>query len=80
MGHGTELRVPFLDLSLVKLAMRLPCAFKQRERCGHDLDRAIADGAARPDYTLAERARDLAGAARWNAVLAVRERRAQLRG
>jgi asparagine synthase (glutamine-hydrolysing) len=50
------------------------------ERCGHDLDRAIADGAARPDYTLAERARDLAGAARWNAVLAVRERRAQLRG
>jgi asparagine synthase (glutamine-hydrolysing) len=148
MGHGTELRVPFLDLSLVELAMRLPRAFKQRdgldkwilreafadvlpdyirrrpkdmmsyssglherarlfkplfprwynsfsygrlepmrrdfdtvlERCGHDLDRAIADGAARPDYTLAERARDLAGAARWNAVLAVRERRAQLGG
>ena len=121
MGHGTELRVPFLDLSLVELAMRLPRAFKQRdgqdkwilreafadvlpdyirrrpkdmmsyssglherarlfkplfprlynsfgygllepmrrdfdtvlERCGHDLDRAIADGAARPDYTLA---------------------------
>ena len=146
MGHGTELRVPFLDLSLVELAMRLPRAFKQRdgqdkwilreafadvlpdyirrrpkdmmsyssglherarlfkplfprlynsfgygllepmrrdfdtvlERCGHDLDRAIADGAARPDYTLAERARDLAGAARWNAVLAVRERRAEL--
>ena len=145
MGHGTELRVPFLDLSLVELAMRLPRAFKQRdgqdkwilreafadvlpdyirrrpkdmmsyssglherarlfkplfprlynsfgygllepmrrdfdtvlERCGHDLDRAIADGVARPDYTLAERARDLAGAARWNAVLAVRERRAQ---
>ena len=141
MGHGTELRVPFLDLSLVELAMRLPRAFKQRdgqdkwilreafadvlpdyirrrpkdmmsyssglherarlfkplfprlynsfgyglaepmrrdfdtvlERCGHDLDRAIADGAARPDYTLAERARDLAGAARWNAVLAIRE-------
>jgi asparagine synthetase B (glutamine-hydrolysing) len=23
MGHGTELRVPFLDLSLVELAMRL---------------------------------------------------------
>ncbi|MGH3122895.1 MAG: asparagine synthase C-terminal domain-containing protein, partial [Streptosporangiaceae bacterium] len=148
MGHGTELRVPFLDLSLVELAMRLPRAFKQRDgqdkwilreafadvlpdyirrrpkdmmsyssglherarlfkplfprlynsfaygllepmrrdfdtvlgRCGHDLDRAIAHGAARPDYTLAERARDLAGAARWNAVLAVRERRAQLRG
>ena len=148
MGHGTELRVPFLDLSLVELAMRLPREFKQRDgqdkwilreafadvlpdyirrrpkdmmsyssglherarlfkplfprlynsfgygllepmrrdfdtvlqRCGHDLDLAIADGAARPDYTLAERARDLAGAARWNAVLAVRERRSQLRG
>ncbi len=142
MAHGTELRVPFLDLSLVELAMRLPRAFKQRdgqdkwilreafadllpdyirrrpkdmmsyssglherarlfkplyprlyrsfgygllepmrrdfdtvlERSGHDLDRAIADSAARPDYTLAERARDLAGAARWNAVLAMRER------
>jgi asparagine synthase (glutamine-hydrolysing) len=142
MGHGTELRVPFLDRSLVELAMRLPRGFKQRdgqdkwilreafadllpgyirrrpkdmmsyssglherarlfkplyprlyrsfgygllepmrrdfdtvlERSGHDLDRAIADSAARPDYTVAERARDLAGAARWNAVLAVRER------
>jgi asparagine synthase (glutamine-hydrolysing) len=140
MGHGTELRVPFLDLALVELAMRLPREFKQRhgqdkwilrhafagfvpdyirqrpkdmmsyssglherarlfkplfprlhrsfgydrlepvrrdfdtvlERCGHDLDRAIADAAARPDYRLTERARDLAGAARWNAVLALR--------
>lgn len=148
MGHGTELRVPFLDLSLVELAMRVPREFKQRdgqdkwilreafadllpdyirrrpkdmmsyssglherarlfkpyyprayrsfgygllepmrrdfdtvlERCGHDLDRAIADSAARPDYTLAERARDLAGAARWNAVLAVRERRERMAG
>ena len=122
MGHGVEVRVPFLDLSLVELAMRLPtrvqaCATARRsgssarrsrtccpttsgggpknpmshssglherarlfkplfarlhrsfgydllepmrrdfdtvlERCGHDLDRAIADGAARPDYTLA---------------------------
>ncbi len=34
----------------------------------------MTDGATRADYTLAERARDLAGAARWNAVLAVRER------
>ena len=31
MGHGTELRVPFLDLALVELAMRLPRAFKQRD-------------------------------------------------
>ena len=37
------------------------------ERCGHDLDRALADGAARQDYNVFERARDLAGAARWNA-------------
>ena len=44
------------------------------QRCGHDLDRAIADSAARPDYTPAERVRDLAGAVRWNAVLGVRER------
>jgi asparagine synthase (glutamine-hydrolysing) len=42
------------------------------ERSGHDLDRAIADAAARQDYRLTERARDLAGAARWNAVLALR--------
>jgi asparagine synthase (glutamine-hydrolysing) len=143
MGHGTELRVPFLDLALVELAMRLPRDFKQRygqdkwilrhafadfvpdyirrrpkdmmsyssglherarlfkplfprlhrafgydllepvrrdfdtvlDRCGHDLDRAIADAAARQDYRLTERARDLAGAARWNAVLALRSRR-----
>jgi asparagine synthase (glutamine-hydrolysing) len=144
MGHGTELRVPFLDLALVELAMRLPRAFKRHdgqdkwilrhafadvlpdyirqrpkdmmsyssglherarlfkplyprihrsfdydllepvrrdfdtvlERSGHDLDRALADAAARPDYRVAERARDLAGAVRWNTVLAVRERRA----
>ena len=31
MGHGIELRVPFLDLSLVELAMRLPRAFKERD-------------------------------------------------
>ena len=143
MGHGTELRVPFLDLALVELAMRLPRDLKQRhgqdkwilrhafadllpdyirqrpkdmmsyssglherarlfkplfprihrsfgydllepvrrdfdsvlERYGHDLDRAIADATTRQDYRLTERARDLAGAARWNAVLAVRDRR-----
>jgi asparagine synthase (glutamine-hydrolysing) len=42
------------------------------DRSGHDLDRAIADAAARQDYRLTERARDLAGAARWNLVLATR--------
>ncbi len=143
MGHGVELRVPFLDLALVELAMRLPRSVKLRdgqekwilrhafadvlpdyirlrpkdmmsyssglherarlfkplyprmhrsfgydllepvrrdfdtvlERNDHDLDRAIADAAARPDYRAAERARDLAGAVRWNAVLAARARR-----
>lgn len=34
-------------------------------RCGHDLDRALAEGRARPDHTVFEHARDLAGAARW---------------
>jgi asparagine synthase (glutamine-hydrolysing) len=148
MGHGTELPVPFLDLALVELAMRLPRECKQRhgqdkwilrhafadflpdyirqrpkdmmsyssglherarlfkplfprlhrsfgyqllepvrrdfdtvlERAGHDLDRAIADAAARQDYRLTERARDLAGAARWNTVLALRSRRRHDRG
>ncbi|MEU5940484.1 asparagine synthase-related protein [Micromonospora sp. NPDC047548] len=140
MGHGVEARVPFLDLSVVELAMRLPLALKMRDgqekwivrrafadvlpdyvrrrpknpmsyssglherarlykplfsrlhrvcgydllepvrrdfdsvltRCGNDLDRAIADGLARPDYTVLEHARDLVGAARWNAVPLVR--------
>ena len=31
MGHGTELRVPFLDLALVELAMRLPRSVKLRD-------------------------------------------------
>jgi len=142
MGHGTELRVPFLDLALVELAMRLPRDVKQRygqdkwilrhafagllpdyirrrpkdmmsyssglherarlfkplfprihrsfgydllepvrrdfdtvlERYGHDLDLATADSTTRQDYRLTERARDLAGAARWNATAAVRDR------
>ena len=38
------------------------------DRCDLDLDRAIAATAARPDYTAAEHARDLAGALRWNTV------------
>ncbi|MDO3705352.1 asparagine synthase-related protein [Micromonospora sp. C28SCA-DRY-2] len=41
-------------------------------RCGNDLDRAIAAGRARPDYTVLEHARDLVGAARWNAAPMVR--------
>jgi asparagine synthase (glutamine-hydrolysing) len=136
MGHGVEARVPFLDLALVELAMRLPMDLKVRdgqekwilrqafadvlpgyirerpknpmshssglherarlykplfprlhralgydrcapvrrdfspvlEACGNDLDRAIETAAARPDYSIGERLRDLAGAARWNAV------------
>ncbi|WP_089154179.1 asparagine synthetase B family protein [Micromonospora sp. NBS 11-29] len=140
MGHGVEARVPFLDLSVVELAMRLPLDLKLRDgqekwivrrafadvlpdyvrrrpknpmsyssglherarlykplfarlhrsfgydllepvrrdfdsvltRCGDDLDRAIADGLARPDYTVLEHARDLVGAARWNAAPMVR--------
>ena len=36
------------------------------ELCDHDLDQAIADSEARLDYTVFERARDFAGAARWN--------------
>jgi len=135
MGHGVEARVPFLDLALVELAMRLPMELKVRDgqekwilreafadvlpgfvrrrpknpmshssglherarlykplfarihrsfgyhlhapvrrdfstvldRCGNDLDRAIAETSARLDYNVLERARDLAGAARWNA-------------
>jgi asparagine synthase (glutamine-hydrolysing) len=35
-------------------------------RCGHDLDLAVRDGAARTDYTAAEHARDLLGAIRHN--------------
>jgi asparagine synthase (glutamine-hydrolysing) len=37
------------------------------EACGHDVDLAAAQLAARPDYTAGERARDLAGALKWNA-------------
>ncbi|MEU4569234.1 asparagine synthase-related protein [Micromonospora sp. NPDC023956] len=134
-GHRVEARVPFLDLAVVELAMRLPLHLKLRDGrekwilreafadllpayvrnrpkhpmsyssglhertrlykpffarlhrsfgyhllepvrrdfdrvlagCGNDLDRAIADGLARPDHTVLEHARDLVGAARWNA-------------
>ncbi|MEH1101637.1 asparagine synthetase B family protein [Micromonospora sp. CPCC 205561] len=140
MGHGVAARVPFLDLSLVELAMRLPIGLKVRAgqekwilrrafadllpdyvrqrpknpmsyssglherarlykplfarlhrsfgyhllepvrrdfdsvltRCGNDLDRALAAGRERPDHTVLEHARDLVGAARWNAAPVVR--------
>ncbi|MEH1165886.1 asparagine synthase-related protein [Micromonospora sp. CPCC 205539] len=140
MGYGVEARVPFLDLSVVELAMRLPLNLKLRDgqekwivrrafadvlpdyilrrpkspmsyscglhervrlykplfarlhrafgydllepvrrdfdtvlsRCDNDLDRAIAAGLDRPDYTVLEHARDLVGAARWNAPPMVR--------
>jgi asparagine synthase (glutamine-hydrolysing) len=134
MGQGVETRVPFLDLALVRLAMRLPIDLKIRDgqekwilrhafadvlpgyvrqrpknplshssglhervrlyrsqfpriyrslgyeqlgpmrrdfsvvlaEHGLDLDLALRDTATRPDYSLAEHARDLAGALRWN--------------
>jgi asparagine synthase (glutamine-hydrolysing) len=134
MGQGVEARVPFLDLALVELAMRIPAALKIRDgqekwivreafkdmlpgyilerpknpmshssglherarlyrplfarmqrsygydlvdpvrrdfsvvltQCDYDLDRAIAAGRARPDYTAREHARDFAGALRRN--------------
>ena len=145
MGQGVEVRVPFLDLSLVELAMRLPMDLKVRdgqekwivreafadllpdyirqrpknpmsyssglhERArlykplfarlhrsfGYDLlepvrrdfDTVLSESGTTwtgPSPTGGpaglhprEHARDLAGAARWNAVLAVRERRERL--
>ena len=140
MGQGVEVRVPFLDLSLVELAMRMPIDLKMRngqekwivreafadllpdyirqrpknpmshssglherarlyrplfariarsygydlldpvrrdfsivlERCGLDLDRALAEVERRPDYNLVEQTRDFVSAARWNAMPAVR--------
>ncbi|NLU79717.1 asparagine synthetase B [Micromonospora sp. HNM0581] len=140
MAFGVEARVPFLDLALVELAMRLPIDLKLRDgqekwivrrafadmlpdyvrrrpknpmsyssglherarlykplfarlhrsygyhllepvrrdfdsvltRCGNDLEAALAAGRARPDYTILEHARDLVGAARWNATPIVR--------
>src|SRR5271166_2737661 len=142
MGHGVETRVPFLDLALVRLAMRLPIELKLRdgqdkwilrhafadilpnyvrqrpknplshssglhervrlyrsqfpriyrsfgydqlgpmrrdfsivlEQHGLDLDQALRDVDTRPDYSMADHARDLAGALRWNAVGALRRR------
>ena len=140
MGHGVEARVPFLDLALVRLAMRLPIELKLRngqdkwilrhafadilpdyvrqrpknplshssglhervrlyrsqfpriyrsfgydqlspmrrdfsivlEQHDLDLDQALRDVDTQPDYSMADHARDLAGALRWNAVDALR--------
>ncbi len=141
MGNGVETRIPFLDLALVKLAMRVPIdlkvhgdvekwilrqAFKDvvpgyvlgrpknpmshssglhewvrlykpffsrtyrsfhydllepmrrdfsivLEQHDLDLDRALAGAAHRVDYTVAEHARDLVGAVRWNLTSAARK-------
>ena len=143
MGQGVETRVPFLDLALVRLAMRLPIDLKLRDgqekwilrhafadilpgyvrqrrknplshssglhervrlyrsqfpriyrsfgyeqlgpmrrdfsivlaEHGLDLDRALQDARIQPDYSVADHARDLAGALRWNAVGALRRAR-----
>jgi asparagine synthase (glutamine-hydrolysing) len=142
MGQGVEARVPFLDLALVRLAMRLPIELKLRdgqdkwilrhafgdivpnyvrqrpknpmshssglhervrlyrsqfpriyrsfgydrlgpmrrdfsivlEEHGLDLDQALRDADIQPDYSIADHARDLAGAIRWNAVGVLRRR------
>ena len=47
MGHGTELRVPFLDLSLVELAMRVPRDVQAAGRAGQvDTARGLRGPAA----------------------------------
>ena len=142
MGQGVETRVPFLDLALVRLAMRLPIELKLRdgqdkwilrhafadilpgyvrqrpknplshssglhervrlyrsqfpriyrsfgydrlgpmrrdfsvvlEAHGLDLDHTLYDLDLRPDYSVTDHARDLAGALRWNAAGALRRR------
>jgi asparagine synthase (glutamine-hydrolysing) len=44
------------------------------EQHGLNLDQALRDVDTQPDYSMAEHARDLAGALRWNAVDALRRR------
>jgi asparagine synthase (glutamine-hydrolysing) len=148
MGQGVEARVPFLDLALARLAMRLPFGLKLRngqdkwilrhafadilpsyvrqrpknplshssglhERVrlyrsqfpriyrsfgydrlgpmrrdfsivlrqhGLDLDQALHDVDIQPDYSIADHARDLAGALRSNAVGVLRWRSGHPRG
>jgi asparagine synthase (glutamine-hydrolysing) len=45
------------------------------EEHGLDLDRALRGATSQPDYSIADHARDLAGALRWNAVGALRRGR-----
>jgi asparagine synthase (glutamine-hydrolysing) len=45
------------------------------EEHGLDLDRALQGARSRPDYSIADHARDLAGALRWNAITAMRRSR-----
>jgi len=45
------------------------------EEHGLDLDRALQGARSRPDYSIADHARDLAGALRWNAIGAMRRAR-----
>ena len=45
---------------------------------GLDLDRALQDARIQPDYSVADHARDLAGALRWNAVGALRRGRSSI--
>jgi asparagine synthase (glutamine-hydrolysing) len=148
MGQGVEARVPFLDLTVARLAMRLPIGLKLRDgqdkwilrhafadilpgyvrqrpknplshssglhervrlyrslfpriyrsfgydRLGPmrrdfsivlgqhdlDLDQALHDVDIQPDYSIADHARDLAGALRTNAVGALRWRSGHPRG
>jgi asparagine synthase (glutamine-hydrolysing) len=44
------------------------------EQHGLDLDGALRDVISQPDYSMADHARDLAGAIRWNAIDALRRR------
>ncbi len=45
------------------------------ERCGNDLDLALARASASGDYSLREHVRDLAGAAKWNATALIGQAR-----
>ena len=63
-------RLALIDTS-VAIARQLERVLEQH---GLDLDQALRDVDAQPDYSLADHARDLAGALRWNAVGALRRR------
>ena len=49
------------------------------EQHGLDLDRALRDVDTQPDYSMADHARGLAGALRWNAAGTVRRRSSRSR-